>query len=188
MAMNTRVLGKPGSTGKYFIKAADFWLLSQSSRVMNGFLCWRLRTREVALRRCDATNQLILRNWAVLEAASCADTQDLPSIFCNVFIRTVHWSIFWARPIQFIQLHPISPRSVLILSTHLRLGPPSRFLNVIYVVSYDYTIRITSISHQLIGSISFSPTWFSWPVIMAYSKAGLKNCGDKAFTFHVNTF
>ena len=36
-----------------------------------------------------------------------------------------HLSLSWASPIQSIYLHPTSRRSILILSTHLRLGLPS---------------------------------------------------------------
>ena len=36
-----------------------------------------------------------------------------------------HLSLSWASPIQSIYPHPTSWRSILILSTHLRLGPPS---------------------------------------------------------------
>ena len=36
-----------------------------------------------------------------------------------------HLSLSWASPIQSIHPHPISWRSILILSTHLRLGLPS---------------------------------------------------------------
>ena len=36
-----------------------------------------------------------------------------------------HLSLFWASPIQSIHPHPTSWRSILILSTHLRLGLPS---------------------------------------------------------------
>ena len=39
-----------------------------------------------------------------------------------------HLSLSWASPIHSIHPHPTSWRSVLILSTHLRLGLPSRFL------------------------------------------------------------
>ena len=39
-----------------------------------------------------------------------------------------HLSLSWASPIQSIYPHPNSWRSILILSTHLRLGLPSRFL------------------------------------------------------------
>jgi hypothetical protein len=37
------------------------------------------------------------------------------SLMC--YTRAIHWSLFWARWIQSIWLHPISPRSILILST-----------------------------------------------------------------------
>ena len=39
-----------------------------------------------------------------------------------------HLSLSWASPIQSIYSHPTSWRSVLILSTHLRLGLPSGLL------------------------------------------------------------
>ena len=39
-----------------------------------------------------------------------------------------HLSLSWASPIQFIYPHPTSWRSILILSTHLRLGLPSGLL------------------------------------------------------------
>jgi hypothetical protein len=41
---------------------------------------------------------------------------------------TLHLSLSWARPIQFKPPQPISRRSILILSTHLRLGLPSGLL------------------------------------------------------------
>jgi hypothetical protein len=39
-----------------------------------------------------------------------------------VFTRAVHWSLSWARSIQSTPSHPISLRSILILSTHLHLN------------------------------------------------------------------
>jgi hypothetical protein len=45
--------------------------------------------------------------------------------FITVFTRALHWSLSRARSIQFIPSHPISLRSILRLSTHLRLGLPS---------------------------------------------------------------
>jgi hypothetical protein len=48
--------------------------------------------------------------------------------FITVFTRALHWSLSWARSIQSIPSHPISLRSILILSTHLRLGLPSGLL------------------------------------------------------------
>jgi hypothetical protein len=45
--------------------------------------------------------------------------------FINVFTRALHWSLFWARPTKSVPSHPTSLRSILILSTHRRLGLPS---------------------------------------------------------------
>jgi hypothetical protein len=42
-----------------------------------------------------------------------------------VFTRALHWSLSWARSIQSMPSHPISLRSILILSAHLCLGLPS---------------------------------------------------------------
>jgi hypothetical protein len=41
--------------------------------------------------------------------------------FNAVFTKAIHWSLFWVTSIQFTP----SRRSILILSTHLRLGLPS---------------------------------------------------------------
>ena len=45
--------------------------------------------------------------------------------FITALTSVRHLSLSWASPIQSIYPHPISRRSVLILSTHLRLGLPS---------------------------------------------------------------
>jgi hypothetical protein len=45
--------------------------------------------------------------------------------FITVFTRALHWSLSWAKSIQFIPSHPISLRFILILFTHPRLGLPS---------------------------------------------------------------
>jgi hypothetical protein len=42
-----------------------------------------------------------------------------------VFTRTLHQSIFWARSIQSISPHQLSLRTILMLSSHLRLGLPT---------------------------------------------------------------
>ena len=59
-----------------------------------------------------------------------AASQEIPRISQNpkVHYRTHsvrHLSLSWASPIQPIYPHPTSWRSILILSTHLRLGLPS---------------------------------------------------------------
>ena len=45
--------------------------------------------------------------------------------FITALTSVRHLSLSWASPIQFIYPHPTSRRSILILSTHLRLGLPS---------------------------------------------------------------
>jgi hypothetical protein len=62
------------------------------------------------------------------QAANCAATQKInPAFygtrrFITVFTRALDRSLFWTRSIQSIPSHPISRRSILVLSTHLRLG------------------------------------------------------------------
>ena len=48
--------------------------------------------------------------------------------FITALTSVRHLSLSWASPIQSIYPHPTSWRSVLILSTHLRLGLPSGLL------------------------------------------------------------
>ena len=48
--------------------------------------------------------------------------------FITALTSLRHLSLSWASPIQSIYPHPTSWRSVLILSTHLRLGLPSGLL------------------------------------------------------------
>ena len=47
--------------------------------------------------------------------------------FITSLTNVRHLSLAWASPIQSIYPHPTSWRSILILSTHLRLGLPSGF-------------------------------------------------------------
>ena len=49
-------------------------------------------------------------------------------MFITALTSVHHLSLSWASPIQSIYPHPTSWRSILILSTHLRLGLPSSLL------------------------------------------------------------
>jgi hypothetical protein len=66
------------------------------------------------------------------EATSCTAIQNSPAFHGArrfiTFKRALHWSLSCTRPIQSILHHPISPRSILILSTHLCLDLHYQFL------------------------------------------------------------
>jgi hypothetical protein len=67
--------------------------------------------------------------------------------FITAFTKSLQWSISWARSIQSTPSHPISPRSILILSSRLRLGLPSGlcpsdFLtNIVYAFLFSTFVR-----------------------------------------------
>jgi hypothetical protein len=77
------------------------------------------------------TNWLTPWSWTLLDRPPVVRSLDsLPAFygtrrFITQFTRALHLFLSWARPIQSTSPHPISPRSILILSTHLRLGLPS---------------------------------------------------------------
>ena len=75
--------------------------------------------------------------------------------FITVLTNVRHLSLSWANPIQSIYPHPTSWRSILILSTHLRLGLPSGLLPSDYPTKILYTslyspIRATCPAHLIL--------------------------------------
>jgi hypothetical protein len=72
-----------------------------------------------------------------------------------VFTRALHWSLSWARSIQSTPSHPISLRSILILSIQLRLGLPSGLFpsgfptNILYAFLVSH-IRATCPAHLIL--------------------------------------
>jgi hypothetical protein len=95
------------------------------------------------------------------EAANCAATQEIIPAFygtrrlITVFTRALHRSLSWARSIQSMPYNPISLRSILILSTHLRLGLRSDLLpsgfptNVLYAFVFS-SICATCPAHLIL--------------------------------------
>ena len=72
--------------------------------------------------------------------------------FITALTRVRHLSLSWASPIQSINPHPTSWRSILILSTHLRLGLssgllPSGFPSKTIYTPLSSSIRATCPAH-----------------------------------------
>jgi len=75
--------------------------------------------------------------------------------FITAITRVRHLSLSWASPIQSIYPHPNSWRSILILSTHLRLGLPSGLFPSGFPSKTQYTpisspIRATCPAHLIL--------------------------------------
>jgi hypothetical protein len=79
-------------------------------------------------------DQLTLWSWALLQRSLVVRTLDNFPAFCGTrmfnteFTWTLDLSLSRARPIQSTSPHPTSTRSILILSSHLRLGLSSGLL------------------------------------------------------------
>ena len=74
--------------------------------------------------------------------------------FITTFTTARHLSLSWASSIQSIPPHPTSWRSILILSSHLRLGLPSGLFHSGFLTKTLYTfllspIRATSPAHHI---------------------------------------
>jgi hypothetical protein len=106
------------------------------------------------------TNSMELRSsW---EAANCAATEELP---CILWTPKVHYRVHKSLPMVPIlsQINPVHTipaylRSILILSTHLRLGFPSRLFPSGFPNNIQYTLRFSPcVLHAL--PIPSSLTW-----------------------------
>jgi len=68
--------------------------------------------------------------------------------FITALTRFRQLSLSWSSPIQSIYPHPTSWRSILILSTHLCLGLPSRLLHSGFPTNTLYTPLLTHTRHM----------------------------------------
>ena len=85
-------------------------------------------------------------------------------MFITAFTNAHHLSISWASSIQSIPPHPTSWRSMLILSSHLRLGFPSGCLSLRFphenpVYTSPVPIRATSPAHQFLLNFTTRTTF-----------------------------
>jgi hypothetical protein len=87
--------------------------------------------------------------------------------FITVFTRALHRSLSWARSIQSIPPHPISLRSILILSSYLRLGPPSGLFPYGFPTKFLYAFHFSPFMlHVLpISSSLTSNSNYTWRTV-----------------------
>jgi hypothetical protein len=101
----------------------------QEDRILHNHRCENVKSNE----ECYLLTYLLTYSWswALLEKLPIVLLlKNFPEFygtrrFITAFTRALHWSLSWARSIQSPPSYPISLRSILILSTHLRLGLPS---------------------------------------------------------------
>jgi hypothetical protein len=88
---------------------------------------WRRLLRPCGRTELGCKSLTHSRSWALLEKPPTVQLlKNFPAFygtrrFITMFIRALYWSLSWARSIQSTPSHPISLRSILILSTHQRL-------------------------------------------------------------------
>jgi hypothetical protein len=82
--------------------------------------------------------------------------------FITVFTTARHWSQSWTRCIQSTPSHPISLISILILSSHVRLGLASGLFLPRFPTKIAYAF-VSHLSHACNMSRPSHTTWFDHP-------------------------
>jgi hypothetical protein len=99
-------------------------------------------------------------SWALLEKLPIVQIlKNFPAFygtrkFNTVFTRALHCSLSWTTSIQSIKFHPNFLRSILILSTHLRLGLPSCLFPSGFPTNILYAFLSYEAPHYVVFSTS----------------------------------
>jgi hypothetical protein len=89
----------------------------------------QLRASAPVWRSCSLLTYFIVQDiiWKADCHSACQTSCFLYGTqrFITVFTIARHWTLSWASRMQFASSIPVSPRPILMLSSHLRLGLPS---------------------------------------------------------------
>ena len=117
------------------------------------FACWKTMATNTSL--LTAWCRVLLENLTGLQLVKKFPAFHGTRRFITALTSLRHLSLSWASPIQSIYPHPTSWKSILILSTYLRLGLPSGLLPLGFPTKTLYTplsspIRTTCPAHLIL--------------------------------------
>jgi hypothetical protein len=144
-------------------------------------ICFLTEHDITAVRRRAVTYLLIylLTPWSrfLLQQLTCSQlVKKFPTFygtrkFITAFTNARHLSLYWASSIQFIPPHPTSWRSILILSSHLRLGLPSGCVAVSCGHRPHVTHQLRSLSASSVTSSSVQANSLATSIVIGiYNK------------------
>jgi len=187
-AWNKLIVKQKFCASSWLITEINTWIIDHTfshTALYHPLFLWVVFNRK--LLPCLLTHSTVqCPSWA---ANRLAASQEIPHISCNLrFITALtsvhHLSLSWASPIQSIYPHPTSWRSILILSTHLRLGLPSGVLPSSFPSKTLYTplsspIRATRpahltgiICHWKVVSFEYLSVWCNCKAIPLHGWVG----------------
>jgi hypothetical protein len=102
-------------------------LFNEYSFFVGAWQCWAISISYLLTYSLHGAGYY-LKNWLLLSSSKNIPLSYETRRFITVFTKARHWTLSWASRIHFAPSIPISPTSILMLSSHLRLGLPSGLL------------------------------------------------------------
>jgi len=144
----------------YTSKESD---LGISDVILTAFYIWKANIlMELALKlkfTDESWSRVFLEKLIVTQLVKKLPAFNGTRRFITLFATASHWFLPWARCIQSTTSHPVSVRSILILSCYLRLGfpiglSPSSYLTKILYAFLISSMRATCPAHILLDLIT----------------------------------